>query len=343
MEQKRDEIELLALKYCEGTANLQEIKTIEKWMTESDANYQYVKQLYITSLAINMEYVSDSVSVEKALSDVHTKIQGEKSTQSVTLKWARTLYQRWAAILFIPITISLLVLLSHRIISDEESLITVSTNKGMVSTFRLPDSTLVCLNAQSKLIYPTRFVGNTRNVILEGEAYFEVSQNPKKRFVLSTLDKTKVEVLGTKFNVEAYENLEKISTTLLEGSVHFLYDYDGKARVIPLQPCEKLVYPRNGDTPKIYKTSCRSELAWKDGKVIFDNTSFQEALRMLEKRFNVQFIVSKEEFWKYHFTGTFVTQRLEQILENFQISSSIKWRYLRESSEKEDTAIIELY
>ena len=343
MNSNNNEIETLLVKYCEGTATLREIEQVEAWMAESDENYQQVKQLYLISLATDTKQVSDSIDLDSVLSDVHSKIQSKKNTKQIPLKPILYLFQRWAAILFIPVTISLLVLLLQRGGESQESLITVSTNPGMISTFRLPDSTLVSMNSNSKLIYPSHFTGKTRNVTLIGEAYFEVTKDAKHSFILSTPDDTKVKVLGTKFNVEAYKGTKEISTTLLEGSVHFLYQKNGSSKYVSLKPLEKVIYNINSNSTEVVKTSCMSELAWKDGKIIFDNTSLKEALKRLKKRFNVEFIVRNKKYLNYRFTGTFITQQLGQILMNFKISSNIQWRYLRESPSETEKAIVELY
>lgn len=93
----------------------------------------------------------------------------------------------------------------------------------MTTSVLLPDSTVVHLNSESSLRYPTFFAGDVRQVELNGEAYFDVTQHPRKRFIVSTPHHSQVEVYGTSFNVEAYGNETPISTTLIEGSVGFIY------------------------------------------------------------------------------------------------------------------------
>lgn len=186
----------------------------------------------------------------------------------------------------------------------------------MTTSVMLPDSTVVHLNAESSLRYPTFFAGEARRVELTGEAYFNVSRHPEKRFIVSTPCRSSIEVYGTRFNVEAYEEQDRISTTLVEGSVGFCYqDHEGNARKITLTPHHKLVYqPTSGNT-RLYATSCELETAWKDGKIIFYDTPMDEILRILGKRYNVEFMVSNQRIKEYSFTGTFSTQRLERILE----------------------------
>ena len=93
----------------------------------------------------------------------------------------------------------------------------------MTTSVLLPDSTVVHLNSESSLRYPTFFADDVRQGELHGEAYFDVTHHPRKRFIVSTPHHSQVEVYGTSFNVEAYGNETPISTTLIKGSVGFIY------------------------------------------------------------------------------------------------------------------------
>ena len=110
-----------------------------------------------------------------------------------------------------------------------------------------------------------------------------------------------------------------------------------------MSPGEKLVYNNKTSKAKLTKTNGEAETAWKYGKIIFDNTPFNEVLRMLSKRFNVDFLVKNEKYRKDSFTGTFSTQRLEQVLDVFSISSKIKWRYVPTDKTEEKRSKIEVY
>ena len=110
-----------------------------------------------------------------------------------------------------------------------------------------------------------------------------------------------------------------------------------------LSPRQKLVYsPQTGDI-KCYVTSGESEISWKDGKLIFNDTPLDEVLHMLGKRFNVEFVLSNKELKGCSFTGTFNHQRLERIMEYFRISSRIRWRYIDSADIKTEKLKIEVY
>lgn len=94
---------------------------------------------------------------------------------------------------------------------------------------------------------------------------------------------------------------------------------------------------------RISVTNGQAEAAWKDGKIIFDATPLPEALRMLEKRFHVRLILRNARLKDEAFTGTFTTQRLERILDVFELSSGIHWRYIDNPDKSEEKTTIEIY
>lgn len=213
----------------------------------------------------------------------------------------------------------------------------------MTTTVDLPDGSKVYLNSESSLIYPSSFSGEKRNVQLKGEAFFEVQKDPEHRFIVSGPCQTQIEVLGTSFNVEAFERDSFISTTLVEGKVRFAYQKNQKLATIEMKPGQKLLYDTTSSQVKLLRTSGETETAWKDGKIVFLATPLPEALRMLEKRFNVNFVLSNDRLRSEAFNGTFTNQRLERILEIFKISSNIKWRYLDTQNTTNERARIEIY
>lgn len=262
---------------------------------------------------------------------------GKKKT--MWWEWA----QRAAAVLFIPLLVTLMV---QHWGNDEQELaqmMEIKTNPGMTTSLTLPDGTLVFLNSESTLSYPSRFDGDTRNVNLQGEAYFEVAKNPEKKFIVSTPHRSQIEVLGTHFNVEAYEKENRVSATLVEGKIGFIYKCDNASKKVLMAPGQKLIYDSKDSKVQLYATSGESEIAWKEGKIIFRNTPLEEGLRMLEKRYNVEFIIKNNRLKGDSFTGAFTNQRLERILEYFQLSSQIRWHYLDSPDITDEKSKIEIY
>ena len=205
----------------------------------------------------------------------------------------------------------------------------VRTNPGMVASFDLPDGSKVWLNSHSCLKYPKRFTGNTRSIELDGEAYFSVQKEKSRRFVVNTPFHLRAEVLGTEFNMEAYKENNRVVTTLVSGSVRISFESKNeKEENFFMKPNDEISY--NTDTKKISlnKPYLPTMTAWKDGLVIFRDTPFEEALNILDKRFNVEFIVKNDLLYENSFTGSFDGQHLHLILEHFRLSSGIQYKFV---------------
>lgn len=203
----------------------------------------------------------------------------------------------------------------------------VRTNPGTTTSVTLPDGSRVFLNSESSLSYPSQFNKKKREVILQGEGYFEVTPNSKQPFIVSLPSHSFIEVLGTSFNAEAYPEENYISTTLIEGQICFNYPEAGRIKNIMMNPGRKVIYNKSTTSIDLKATGGQPETSWKDGKVIFNNTSMQDALRMLEKTYNVKFRVSNNDLLDNFFTGTFTHQHLDRILEYFKLTSNIRWKY----------------
>lgn len=160
----------------------------------------------------------------------------------------------------------------------------VSTPKGGQYQVLLSDGTKVWLNAASSLKFPTSFPGNEREVELQGEAYFEVSKNADKPFHVLVND-MRVEVLGTHFNIMAYDNESVIKTTLLEGSVKVR---KGESTQI-LEPGQQAQLQQN-ETIKLVKDADLAEtMAWKNGLFKFNDLTIDEIMHQVERWYDISF------------------------------------------------------
>lgn len=158
----------------------------------------------------------------------------------------------------------------------------MSTPKGRQFNVVLPDGTIVWLNAASSIRYPTVFKGNQRNVSVTGEAYFEVARNAKMPFIVNANNKGQIEVLGTHFNVDAYDNNATLSATLLEGSI--------KVNGTLIKPGQQAqisdaVHVINADTSKV--------MAWKHGLFNFDGVKLEEVMKQLERWYDIEVVYEK--------------------------------------------------
>lgn len=336
MEYKEKDIEFLLPRYCEGIATAEEQQRVKDWIQESEEHYRIVKQMEMLYLAADTIHVMSKVNTEKAL----VKVKGKRMGKRIVPWWEWA--QRVAAVLFLPLLTALLIqYYGGR--DDVVQMLEAKTNPGMTTSVILPDSTVVYLNSESSLRYPSTFEGqDQRKVELIGEAFFKVTKNVEKHFIVSTSHQSQIEVLGTSFNVEAYENTPDVSTTLIEGKVNFSFRSGSQKKQIVLKPGQKVVYDSANGATRLYETSGETETSWKDGKIIFNNTSLEDALHILGKRYNVVFTQTNAHL-DDSFTGTFTNQRLERILEYFKLSSNIRWRYIDGKDVSQQKTHIEIY
>jgi ferric-dicitrate binding protein FerR (iron transport regulator) len=161
--------------------------------------------------------------------------------------------------------------------------LTASTGYGETMEVILPDSSTVVLNALSSLSYPSRFAGKERLINLNGEGYFKVRKDVQKPFKVQT-GGLSVEVLGTTFNVQSYDNEEIIETALFEGSVAV---YSGESRQM-LKPGETAYYNKVSSSFQIKQEDVSAVIQWQKGILLFDNIPLKEIFKTLERQYNVQ-------------------------------------------------------
>jgi len=203
----------------------------------------------------------------------------------------------------------------------------VSAIFGTRTKFQLPDGTTVFLNSGSKLIFPLQFTSNSRKVELVGEAFFEVTPNPSKPFIVKTSE-INVKVLGTAFNLQAYPESKEISTTLVHGKVILETESAGNSKQIAeLKPLDHAVF---NSKDKAINISAEEDLdkfiGWKDGKLIFFNDPIESVSDKLGNWYNVTMKINNAKLKKYRFTATFTDEPIEQVLDLLSKSSPIRYQ-----------------
>lgn len=157
----------------------------------------------------------------------------------------------------------------------------IETPFGGKYQINLPDGSKVWLNSASTLRFPAFFSGNTREVELNGEAYFDVARNPDMPFKVITKDQI-VEVLGTQFNINSYSDEESFKTTLIEGSVKIIY----KDKVVLLSPGQQ--FQPSLKSSKVIEADTEEVIAWKKGYFLFKDEDIQSIMRKVSRWYNVE-------------------------------------------------------
>ena len=224
----------------------------------------------------------------------------------------------------------------------------VSVPYGVPEKKLLPDSTVVWLNAGSHIRYADNFIQKNRDVYLDGEAYFSVKHDAVHPFVVHAGNVT-ILALGTKFNVHAYQNESKIEATLVSGKI--LVKIDGKPdQDIILIPNEKITVTneefslsKNKNEPRrelgfqvqevapIPSITALPEVAWLQDKLAFQNESFEELAKRMERRYDVRIIFKDSMLGNERLSGIFKNENIQKALNLLQMTTPFYYQFEQDS------------
>lgn len=298
-------------KFFEGAASLEEEKEVKRWMeTSADNQRVFLKE---RKLFDSMLLLGDE-----------NRIKSGKKRFSINLSSLRTEVVKIAAVVAITLGGSFIYFQS---LQEKEGMVmqTISVPAGQRINITLPDGTNVWLNARTSLKYPTKFSKKNREVILDGEAYFEVARNEAKPFIVQT-DKYNVEVLGTKFDVDAYSGTGEFETTLMKGSVR-VASVEYPEQNLVLKPDNK-VYLCKGQL-RVAPVEDYNPYRWKEGLICFKDATFSSIMKDFEKYYGLNIHVKNKEVRKFSYTGKFrQTDGIDYALRVLQ--KDIKFTYQRD-------------
>lgn len=279
------------------------------------------------------------VLIEEALAETIWKMAERKNAHSAK-RPIRRLYEQFAriaAILIIPIIIYTTYIQFFKVDQNfaeaTSRMITVSSQAGTITNLALPDGSKVCLNAGSSISYPNHFYGSTRNVLLTGEAYFQVVKNKKVPMVVLARN-VNLKVYGTSFNVNAFPSEASVKVTLVEGSIS-LSSQSGKLNgkdEFFIEPGQTVTYFDNSKKLTVQNEDPFFYTAWKDGILIFRNNTFATVLKQLSLKFNVDIELKDQSLASIPMDATFRDENINEILR--LLSLGTRFRYYYESPGK---------
>lgn len=189
----------------------------------------------------------------------------------------------------------------------------------------LSDGTRVWLNSKSSLRYPTQFRNDVRRVFLEGEAYFEVADNPLKPFDV-VVDDLSVRALGTSFNIMAYEDELFIETSLIEGKVQIFSEELEENKAYKLYPSYQARYERSSKNISQERVNTDNIIAWKNGLFVFDNENIETIMQRLSRWYNIDMEFVDLLTDDYHFTGSIRRyENISKILDMLEMTTKLEF------------------
>jgi ferric-dicitrate binding protein FerR (iron transport regulator) len=185
-----------------------------------------------------------------------------------------------------------------RVSRPEAVLQEVTVPKGQVNQIFLSDGTRIWINSESKLLVPSVFSAGERVVKLSGEAFFQVARDERRPFLVE-VEGQQIEVLGTSFNLRAYDNSEIIETTLEDGSIKLTA---GDQKNI-LNPGDQSIFDKNTGILSVRRVNPKMFTIWRDGRYVFENEKLTEVFKVVERWYDVEIIYDEKYFSGMFFSG----------------------------------------
>lgn len=310
-----------------GVATPEDAKYVAEWFaTEEGSGYLEAAMTHAMT-KIKPEtadlYISHNVSSEKMLRQIYRNIRRKRF-------W-RIGYRVAAVLIPILFLIGFYLQLDSRVdlfgTTEYEELVVA---KGERIQLMFQDGTKVYINSDSKLRYPKKFALNTREVYLEGEAYFVVAENKHRPFIVN-LNSAAIQVLGTSFNVQDYPESKDVVVCLYEGAINLTLPTDKKQAVCP---GERLVYNKESAQCTISRMDDLQRMSmWKQNIIVFKDTPLPEVMKVLNRWYNVTFKIEDASASKYMYTLVSDNSLLEKVLMDLEKIAPVKFEYNEEKRE----------
>jgi ferric-dicitrate binding protein FerR (iron transport regulator) len=330
-------IESLIRKFNDGDISTEELSFLISYLKENEPQSELLG-LY-EKVWNEIEIVNSRAQSSKIYKNILKKIKKENDRPNVFFS-----VLKYAAILMLGFGLSFLFRTGKQSVINTSGVFQqITVPYGSKSSVILPDGSTVILNSGSKLKYSTNFdAQNSRDVSLEGEAFFNVKKNKHRPFYVSVAG-IKVKVLGTSFNIKAYPDEKNIETTLVTGSVEIYKDNNSKEEdpIAVLKPNQRAILEKSSRTLSIESptnteetifqpskttlkatVSIESEVetvlttAWKDDKLIFNNELFSDIAKRIERWYGVKIVVvNYPELENTRLSGKFDRETVEQAID----------------------------
>jgi ferric-dicitrate binding protein FerR (iron transport regulator) len=342
----------LLIQFLEGTIEDSAKQLVEEWIS---ADIQH--SIFLNRLREIWSQQSDLKELGKHVVDADwAKISQRigKDKQGKTVKYAAAFWMGIAAILVILVALAggyFLKEHNRKVPSNDIVYNEIIIPFGQKSQLILSDGTKVWINAGTKLRFPNRFGGNVREIWLNGEAFFDVAKDASKPFYVRTND-LNIRALGTSFNVKAYDDESIVETTLVTGKIRIEKNKtDGTAeKEVILEPNCKAIFIKNESVVLNEKSLLARDIkrqvnkplefrkilvaeqvkiepivSWTEGRLVFEDESFENIAKQLERRYGIQIVIDNEELKNCRYTGVLKKVSVEQAMKALQLTTKFAY------------------
>nr|WP_319399515.1 FecR domain-containing protein [uncultured Carboxylicivirga sp.] len=306
------------IKYLSGKATEEEVKEIFKQIeNSSEFKSEFIKLKKAYALTSKSSEDSHSIWNQVISRSIH-----RRKIQSINV------IARYAAIVILFFALGMFIQKQLKWGGIDEAVYAsnavIDVPYGQMSNITLPDGTVVQLNSGSHFSYTGNFTQGERTVELTGEAFFDVARDAEHPFIVKTKTLDFV-VHGTSFNIQAYDDDDRINTTLVEGSLGVVAKKGDE--IVRLKPGQKISYNDVSKKYSVKEVDVDLYTSWQDGIIIFRNEKLEDIAKKLERWYNVEIIIKDQKLAKELYFGSIMKNKpIDQILEVLKRTSSLHYQ-----------------
>lgn len=312
---------------AEKDCSARELTALKNWLS-NPATQSDVESWLSEHWAVSSEVESITL-IENVFQQIQELQEQQQDAPVFSMSRILSVYQKVAAFLLIPIVgVGILYGLNQYMGASVQYTETIAP-RGQKSQIVLADGTKVWLNSDTKIRYPGSFSKKQRDVYLDGEAFFEVTKNGHKPFVVHTSD-IDVKVLGTKFNVKAYPDEDQVETSLFEGKVNLQYRNSGTENQTEkeLEPGQSFAYDKTSHQLENNRFPREEIYGWRKNQLIFKDDTFSNLVRKVERWYDVEVVYDQNLFNDRRLTvELYEGERLDRLMEVISLALSVQYKY----------------
>lgn len=305
-----------------------ELDRLLAWLLSDEGRRQFLSEIDRRWDTVRDAEDAEGADYNTMLAEVHRRIGTAAPASRKPRRYLRVIAEAAAVVaLAVGVTTFLRHNEGYPLLAGGER-VEVYNPKGLRTSITLPDSTVVILNADSRIAYRRPFARNRRSVELQGEAFFEVAKDTLRPFVVEA-GPARMTVLGTSFNVRSYPEDAYISATLVEGSLRV--EAGGEKNL--LVPGHRATVDKSSERSAVGAADLQAETGWMNGEIYINSMSFREIAALLDRTFNINIRIDNRALLEKRFTGKFEHgESLETILRVLRTSTNFTNDYDRQTN-----------
>ncbi|MCD7977644.1 MAG: DUF4974 domain-containing protein [Tannerellaceae bacterium] len=309
-------------RFMRGETGPEEEKLLKEWFQSAPARKEietYYSGRWTAAEGADM----DPSRKEEVLARITREIKEREDMPAIPTQRRNSFMRTWlpyAAVFILAFGLGLSALFMQPPGSPLQEF-TVSVAKGQRSNLLLPDGTKVWVNSHTEIRYDNEYGIRNRNIVLKGEAFFEVEKNEELPFVVNA-EEMDIQVLGTTFNLKAYPEDDEIIATLFTGSIKGVVG----DKEFTISPRQHLTYDRLRNVMQVSESENVNYISmWRDNELAFMDETLEEVAKILNRMYNVEVVILSEKIKSYRFSGVIKNNSLDNVIEIISLTAPISY------------------